>query len=41
MRPILFCGMAVKRVGIVGVGMRKLKALALKIGIVTLIDKGR
>ena len=41
MRPMLFCGMAVKRVGILGVGVRKLKALAVKIAIVTLIDKGR
>jgi hypothetical protein len=35
------CGMAVKRVGMLGVIARQMKALIVKMEIVTLIGKGR
>jgi len=35
------CGMAVKRLGILGVCVRNVKALTVKIETVTLIGKGR
>jgi len=35
------CGMAVKRMGILGVSVRKMKALTVTIETVTLIGKGR
>ena len=35
------CEMAVKRVGMLGVSVRKMKALAVKMEIVTLISKCR
>jgi len=35
------CGMAVKRMGILGVSARKMKALTVTIETVTLIGKGR
>ena len=38
---MMCCGMAVKRMGILGVSVRKMKALTLKREAVTLIGKGR
>jgi hypothetical protein len=38
---MICCGMAVKRIGMLGVNMRKMKALTVKMETVTLIDKGR
>ena len=35
------CGMAVKRMGMLGVGVRKMKALTVKMETVTLIGKRR
>ena len=35
------CGMAVKRMGMLGVSVGKIKALPVKIEIVTLIGEGR
>jgi hypothetical protein len=35
------CGMAVKRMGVLGVSVRKMKALNVKMETVTLIGKGR
>jgi len=35
------CGMAVKRMGMLGVTVRKMKVLTVKIGTVTLIGKGK
>jgi hypothetical protein len=35
------CGMALKRMGMLGVSVRKMKVLTVKIEIVTLIGKGR
>jgi hypothetical protein len=35
------CGMAVKRMGMLGVSVRKMKALTLKMETVALIDKNR
>ena len=35
------CGMAVKRVGMLGVSVRKMKALTVKMETVTQIGKGR
>jgi len=35
------CGMAAKRMGMLGVSVRKMKALAVKMETVTLIGKGR
>ena len=35
------CGMAVKRMGMLGVSVRKMKALTVKMETVTLIGKGR
>ena len=35
------CGMEVKRVGVLGVSVRKMKALTVKMETVTLIGKGR
>jgi hypothetical protein len=35
------CGMAVKRIGMLGVSVRKMKALTVTIETVTLIGKGR
>jgi len=38
---MICCGMAVKRVGMLGVRVRQIKALTLKVETVTLIGKGR
>jgi hypothetical protein len=38
---MICCGMALQRMGMLGVSVRKVKALTVKIGIVTLIRKGR
>jgi hypothetical protein len=38
---VICCGMAVKRKGVLGVSVRKMKALNLKMGTVILIGKGR
>jgi len=35
------CGMAVKRMGMLGASVRKMKALTVKMETVTLISKGR
>ena len=43
MRPrlkMICCGMAVKRLGILAVNVRKMKALIVKMEVVTLIGKG-
>jgi len=37
---IVCCGMAVKRVGMLGVNVREMKALTVKMETVTLIGKG-
>jgi hypothetical protein len=42
MRLMVICsGMAVKRMEMLGVSVRKMKALTVKVEILTLIDKGR
>jgi len=38
---MICCGMAVKRMGMLGVSVRKMKALTVKMVMVTLIGKGR
>jgi hypothetical protein len=38
---MMCCGMAVKRMEMLGVSEQKMKALTVQIEIVTLIDKGR
>ena len=38
---MIFCGMAVKRMGMLGVSVRKIKTPTMKIEVVTLIGKGR
>jgi len=38
---LICCGMAVKRTGILGVSVRKMKALTLKMYRLTMVDKGR
>jgi hypothetical protein len=38
---IVCCGMAVKRMGMLGVSVRKMKALTMKMEAVTMIGKGR
>ena len=38
---MICCGMAVKRTEMSGVSVRKMKALTVKMGTVTLIGKGR
>ena len=38
---VICCGMAVKRIGILGVSVRKMKAPSVKMETVTLIGKGR
>jgi hypothetical protein len=41
MRMMMMCrGMAVKRIGMLGVGVRKMKALTMKMEAVTLTGKG-
>ena len=35
------CGMAVKRMGMLGVSVRRMKAMIVKMETVTLTDKGR
>jgi hypothetical protein len=38
---IVYCGVAVKRVAMLGVSVREMKALTVKMVTVTLIGKGR
>jgi len=38
---MICCGMAVKGIGMLGVSVRKMKTLTVKVGVVTLIGKGR
>jgi len=38
---MICCGMVVKRMGMSGVSVKEMKALTMKIEIVTLIGKGR
>jgi len=38
---MIYCGMAVKRVGMLGMRVRKMKALTVKMEAVILIGKGR
>jgi len=38
---MIYCGMPVKRIGMLRVSVRKIKALTVKIDTVTLIGKGR
>ena len=38
---MICCGMAVRRLGMLGVNVRKMKALTVKLETVTLIGKGR
>jgi hypothetical protein len=38
---IICCGMIVKRMGMLGVSVRKMKALMVKMETMTLIDKSR
>jgi len=38
---MICCGMAVKRIGVLVVNVRKMKALNVEMETVTLIDKGR
>jgi len=38
---IMICGMAVKRMGMLGVSVRKMKTLSAKLETMTLIVKGR
>jgi len=41
LRLMIYCGMAVKRVGMLRVSVRKIKALTVKMETVILIGKGR
>jgi len=41
MELIICCAMAVMRLGMLGVSVRKMKALTVKVETVTLIDTGR
>jgi len=41
MRMIICCGMAVKRMGMLGVGVREMKVLTVKVGMVTLFGNCR
>ena len=38
---IIWCGMAVRGLGMLGVSVREIKALTVKVETVTLIGKGR
>jgi len=38
---MICCGMAVKRIGMLGVSVRKMKTLSAKMETLTLIGKGR
>jgi len=38
---MICCGMAVKRMGMLGVSVRRMKAMTVKMDTVTLIGKGR
>ena len=38
---MIYCGMAVKRMGVLGVSVRKMKALTVKMETVTLFGKAR
>jgi len=38
---LVCCGMAVKRTGMLGVSVRKMKALSLKMYRLTMVEKGR
>ena len=38
---VMRCGMAVKRMGMLGVSVRKMTALTLKMQVVTLTGRGR
>jgi len=38
---MLCCGMAVKRIGMLGVSVREIKVLTVKLEMVTLFGKGR
>jgi len=38
---VVCCGMIVKRMGMLGMSVRKLKALTVKVETVTMIGKGR
>jgi hypothetical protein len=38
---IVYCGMAMKSIGMLGVSVRKMKALTVKVQTVTLIGEGR
>jgi hypothetical protein len=38
---MIYCGMAVKSIGMLGMSVRKMKALTEKMGTGTLIGKGR
>jgi len=38
---MIFCGMTLKRIGMLGVSVRKMKALTVKMETGTLIGKGR
>jgi len=38
---VIYCGMAVKRIEMLGVSVRKMKALTVKMNRVTLIGKDR
>jgi hypothetical protein len=38
---MICCGMAVRRMGLLEVSMRKMKTLSVKMETVTLIDEGR
>ena len=38
---MICCGMAVKRLGMLGVSVRQMKALTVKVETVTLIGKGK
>jgi hypothetical protein len=41
MRLMISCGMPVKRMGMLGVSARNLKALTVEMETVTLVDEGR
>jgi len=38
---VIYCRMAMRRMGVLAVSVRKMKALTVKMGTVTLIGKGR
>jgi len=38
---VICCGMVVKRTGMLGVGVREMKAVTVKMATVTLTDEGR